>query len=82
MVMDIRKIDVSEGADIIMHSPHGGDNHNFIYENGNINLASNQNHCEDVSRNLIYKKNNIILWACNGGDNQKFTIKDKLICIW
>ncbi|HHP7726351.1 TPA: RICIN domain-containing protein [Escherichia coli] len=77
--MDIRKIDVPEGADIIMCSPYGGDNYNFIYENGNVNLVSNQNYCVDVSRNLSYKKNNIILWVCNGGYNQKFTIKDGAI---
>lgn len=79
MVMDVRKSDVSEGTDIIMYSPHGGDNQNFIYENGNIKLASNQNYCVDVSRNPNYKENSIILWTCNGGDNQKFTITDGTI---
>ncbi|WP_105447923.1 ricin-type beta-trefoil lectin domain protein [Escherichia coli] len=79
MVMDVRKSDVSEGTDIIMYSPHGGDNQNFIYENGNIKLASNQNYCVDVSRNPNYKENSIILWTCNGGNNQKFTITDGTI---
>ncbi|WP_097411135.1 ricin-type beta-trefoil lectin domain protein [Escherichia coli] len=79
MVMDVRKSDISEGTDIIMYSLHGGDNQNFIYENGNIKLASNQNYCVDVSRNPNYKENSIILWTCNGGDNQKFTITDGTI---
>ncbi|EPN4405978.1 ricin-type beta-trefoil lectin domain protein [Escherichia coli] len=79
MVMDIRKGDVYEGADIIMYSSHGGDSQNFIYENGSIKLASNQTFCVDVSRNSNYKENSVILWTCNGGDNQKFSIVDGTI---
>ncbi|ELQ4184726.1 ricin-type beta-trefoil lectin domain protein [Escherichia coli] len=79
LVMDVRRSNVSEGADIIMYPPHGGDNQNFLYVDGSIKLASNQNYCVDVSRNPNYKNNSVILWTCNGGNNQKFTITDNTI---
>ncbi|UCQ26591.1 ricin-type beta-trefoil lectin domain protein [Edwardsiella tarda] len=78
MVMDVRG-GGGEGSDIIMYPPHGGENQNFIYVDGNIKLASNQKYCVDISRNPSYKQNNLILWTCNGGNNQKFTIQDGVI---
>lgn len=78
-VMDVSSSKISNGTDIIMYSPHGGDNQNFIYVDGSIKLASNQNYCVDVSRNPDYKKDSVILWTCNGGKNQKFTITDNMI---
>lgn len=78
-VFDVRKSKIENGTDILLYKDFGQDNQNFIYEGGQFKLASRQNFCLDISRRPDYKYNQVVLWHCNGGQNQKFTIADGFI---
>lgn len=78
-VLDVRASNYKNGSDILLYTPFGNENQNFIYEGGQIKLATRPNFCLDVSRNRNFKYNQVILWACNGGNNQKFTISNGFI---
>lgn len=78
MSLDVLWGDIHKGSEIALYPPHGGNNQNFIYENGNIKLASDGKYCVDISNhNSNYR--NVVLWACNGGGNQKFSIANGFI---
>lgn len=81
MSLDVWLADIRKGSEIVLYPPHGGNNQNFIYENGNIKLASDGKYCVDI---YIDNKNDssyrdVVLWTCHGGNNQKFTIANGFI---
>ncbi|MGP3592343.1 ricin-type beta-trefoil lectin domain protein [Vagococcus sp. WN89Y] len=78
-VLDVKTSTFKNGTDILLYTPYGTENQNFIYDAGQFKLATRQSFCLDVSRNKNYKYNQIILWECNGGQNQKFTIANGFI---
>lgn len=79
MSLDVWLADIRKGSEIVLYPPHGGNNQNFIYENGNIKLASDGKYCVDIYNHKDSSYRNVVLWICNGGDNQKFTIANGFI---
>jgi len=78
-ILDVKASGFKNGADVLLYTPYGTENQNFIYDSGQIKPATRQSFCLDVSRNKNYKYNQVILWECNGGQNQKFTIANGFI---
>lgn len=79
MVMDLWWTDIRKGSDIGLYYPHGGNNQNFIFDNGSIKLASDRNYCVDIYNTKDDRYRNVVLWTCHGGSNQKFTIANGFI---
>ncbi|MBS1203197.1 MAG: metallophosphoesterase [Proteobacteria bacterium] len=79
MVMDVLWGDIRKGSDIGLYPPHGGNNQNFIFENGSIKLASDRNYCVDIYNDRDSRYRSVVLWTCHGGNNQKFTIVNGFI---
>lgn len=81
MSLDVWLADIRKGSEIVLYPPHGGNNQNFIYEDGSIKLASASNYCVDIyidnENDSSYR--DVVLWTCHGGNNQKFTISNGFI---
>lgn len=78
-VLDVKRSSFENGSDILLYSSFGNANQNFIYEKQQIKLATRKEFCLDISRNKNFKYSQVILWKCNGNNNQKFTISNGFI---